>query len=242
MEAGYWATEVSLYVHLNPVRTLECGLDKHGRAVESAGIGNALSREEASARLKRLREYGWSSYRAYGGYGSGPDWLCREEILGKLGKDAQERRRAYRERAQRKLIRDAEADGKRTLWEAAAIGGAEFVDSMKRLAGLPDRETAGRGRLNAGVPVDQAVSALEEDRGESREHWLGCHGDWGKWMVLRLVRRNSRATLCELGAAMGGADYSAVSEGLRRFERRLSKDMSLRRRYKRLMQMLKVEM
>jgi hypothetical protein len=93
--------------------------------------------------------------------------------------------------------------------------------------------------LKVGIAVEQAICALEADRGESREHWLGRHGDWGKWMVMRLVRRHSSVTLCQLGAAMGGADYSAVSEGLRRFERRLSKDASLRRRYKRLAQMLK---
>lgn len=39
---------------------------------------------------------------------------------------------------------------------------------------------------------------------------MDCHGDWGKWMVLKVARENTGMTLRELGEAVGGIDYAAV--------------------------------
>ena len=53
------------------------------------------------------------------------------------------------------------------------------------------------------------------------------YGDDGKWMVLYLGPPHSGLTLRELGEAMGGMDYSAVSGGIIRFEKKLTKNSEL---------------
>ena len=75
------------------------------------------------------------------------------------------------------------------------------------------------------MSFDDVLGAVEEARGAEREEWLGRHGDWGKWVVLRLARRYTGMTLAALGREMGARtgrdmDYAAVSAGLRWFDRR----------------------
>jgi len=108
-----------------------------------------------------------------------------------------------------------------------AIGSAKFIDRVKGLAGEGDRETERRGRLRSRVSFEEVVGAVEEARGAERTEWLGRHGDWGKWLVLRLARRYTGMTLADLGRQMGAInetgramDYAAVSAGLRWSDRR----------------------
>ena len=99
----------------------------------------------------------------------------------------------------------------------------KHVERVKTLAGEGERETERRGRLRARVSFEDVVGAVEEARGAEREEWLGRHGDWGKWVVLRLARRYTGMTLAALGREMGALtgrdmDYAAVSAGLRWFD------------------------
>jgi len=59
------------------------------------------------------------------------------------------------------------------------------------------------------------------------------------------VQRHSRRTcglrLAELGSALGGTDYAAVSVAIKRFERRLIRDRSLRKTVESIEQLLNVE-
>ena len=103
VEEGAWVYELSLYVHLNPVRTLEFGLDKKRQRTEGMGLTRPPTQEEVTARLKRLREYPWSSYRAYGGYAGGAEWLTTEEILRRASRKSGERRAKYRKDVEERL-------------------------------------------------------------------------------------------------------------------------------------------
>lgn len=67
IDDGVWACELSVYVHLNPLRVAGLGLDRNGRVLEGRGF-RAPTAAQVSERLRRLREYRWSSYRAYAGY------------------------------------------------------------------------------------------------------------------------------------------------------------------------------
>ncbi len=69
VEADEYATELSRYIHLNPVR---------------AGI------------VARPEEYQWSSYRYYIGQGKTPEWLKTGFILGYFGKRAALAEKKYR--------------------------------------------------------------------------------------------------------------------------------------------------
>src|SRR5260370_1294251 len=64
-DAGW--QEVARYVHLNPVRIAALGLNKRQRSAARQGVGPAPSAEVVAERLRQLREFRWSSYRAYAG-------------------------------------------------------------------------------------------------------------------------------------------------------------------------------
>jgi len=66
------------------------------------------------------------------------------------------------------------------------------------------------------------------------------HGDWGKWLVLRLARQTCGLSVSELGEEAGGSDYAAVSVGLGRFDKRLKADRALRSAYEQAKQISKV--
>ena len=96
VENSAWAYHLSLYVHLNPLRIAALGLDKRGRVLEGKGY-RTPSKEEVSERLRRLRQYRWSSYRAYAGYEQAPEFLDVESLLERADRDKTKRHRRYRE-------------------------------------------------------------------------------------------------------------------------------------------------
>ena len=84
---------------------------------------------------------------------------------------------------------------------------------------------------------------MADARGEPADRWLHRHGDWGKWLTLKVARERTGMTLRELGDAMGGMDYAAVCMGLRRFDQRLKQKGTsgrLNEIYERVREMLDV--
>jgi len=228
VEDGAWVYELSMYVHLNPVRTMGYGLDKRRQKAEKQGLSRPPTREGVTERLKQLREYPWSSYRAYAGYESGAKWLTTQTILSRAARKIADRKRKYRA-AVRSLLSHGVGESRiEQFREVVGIGSTEFVEGLKKKAGWGDRETERRGRLRERVRFEDVVKVIEKVRGEPSEQWLQKHGDWGKWMVLRLARRYTGMTLRQLGDQFGDMDYAAVGVGLTRFENRLKKDCSLR--------------
>ena len=242
VEEGAWAFDLSVYVHLNPVMTAEFGLDKRGKKVEGLGLRQAPTQEEVTIRLKRLREYPWSSYRAYAGYTAGPKWLETDTILRGSARKKEERKVTYRTHVQEKLRGGGEESRFEMFRDVLGIGSAEFIEKIRMLSTGADRETEHRGRLREGRTFEEVVVAVEEHRNEPAGEWMGLHGDWGKWMVVKCARQYTGLTLAQIGARMGGADYAAIGMGLRRFEQRLATDRALRRRHTEIVKMLYVKM
>ena len=106
VQDGAWIYELSLYVHLNPLRIAALGLSKQERKAANMGTGPAPSRQEIDERMRRLREYRWSSYRAYAGYEQAPPWLCLDDILHRATTEESERTGTYR-----KDVRQRAAEG-----------------------------------------------------------------------------------------------------------------------------------
>lgn len=94
-DAGW--REVARDVHLNPVRLSGLGLGKRHRAASRLGLAQAPKQERVAERLRILRDYRWSSYRAYAGHcvGVGRLW-CQplDRLCG--GSSREERRAAFR--------------------------------------------------------------------------------------------------------------------------------------------------
>src|SRR6185369_10836160 len=91
-DAGW--QEVARYVHLNPVRLAVFGLNKRQRTAGKLGVGPPPTAQMVSARLEQLRQWRWSSYRAYAGYAAAPPWLVRQPLDRLCGGRAEAERKA----------------------------------------------------------------------------------------------------------------------------------------------------
>lgn len=97
VEADEYATELSRYIHLNPVR---------------AGM------------TVRPEEYQWSSYRSYIGQAKATEWLQTEFILGYFGGKAPEANNKYRQFVEDLLSSEYDSPLKATV--ASTILGSEW--------------------------------------------------------------------------------------------------------------------
>ncbi len=232
-ETAVW--ELSRYVHLNPVRIGALGLDKAAQRRRRVGEGEAAGREMVRARLERLREYPWSSYRGYVGLAERPKWLRIETVLGaEAGRRLAARRRVYEQYVE-EAVREGVVD---SPWERLAgqvlLGGAEFVRRMRRRARGDVREQPSLKQLRERPGLEQIIGAVERIKGEKWEAFRDRHGDWGRDMVLYLGRRRGGLRLRELAHAAGGIDYGSAQVAVHRLERRIKEDGELDRLVKRL--------
>ena len=227
MEGSAWAYKLSLYIHVNPVMTLAFGLDRRRSRAEAKGFMPPATAEQVSARLQELRKYPWNSYRVYGGYVRGPQWLTTAELLRRASRKKVDRIDRYREDVRQRLQRGVDPTRLEQFRDVVAIGSTQFVERIKGMAGEGGRETERRGRLRERASFEEIVCAVEKVREAKRSEWLERHGDAGKWIVLRIARHYTGQTLAELGREIGTAvpsgrtmDYAAVSAGLRWFEQK----------------------
>ena len=227
-DAGW--QEVARYIHLNPVRLGGLGLGKRQqRASRRTGIG-APSAGLVEPRLSRLREYRWSSYRTYAGYGGGVGWLWRQP-LDRLcgGKTESERRAALRQYTEQPLRQGVLERPWDRLVAGMVLGTAVFARQLCQQSRVNAREQPVRRQLEARPRWEDIVGALEQVRGESWRQFSQRHGDCGRDAALWLGRKRGRYKLNELGELAGGMDYAAVGQAVSRFGRRLQKEGELQR-------------
>jgi hypothetical protein len=226
-DAGW--QEVGRYVHLNPVRVGKLGLNKEDRAASREGLGPAPAAELVAERLRCLREFRWSSYRAYAGYTRPVEWLwCQplEALCG--GRTPAERHAALREYTEHPVRQGALERPWDRLVAGMVLGSEGFAKKLRQaLRGNPREQPAARA-LKGRLSWEQILAALERVKGQAWAQFCQAHGDWGRDAALWLGRKRGRYTLPELGQLAGGMDYSAVGKAVSRFERRLTQDRHLR--------------
>lgn len=218
---GAWVLLESVYVHLNPIRVGRLGLDKQSRKAEGRGLKDADS-GQIQERLKALKSYAWSSYRAYAGYGSGPGWLMADEIMRRGGGSTEYRRfvESYvRQGKEEELIDQLKA--------RVVIGAREFVEKAKRLIKKVGKEQPDRRILEERVDFGQIVRAVEDVSGRKWEEFVECYGDSWRDTVLYIARRRSGLTLAEIGDKAGGLDYKTVGKAIGRFAAKLGHDKGM---------------
>ncbi len=235
VEGGGRLLTLSLYLHFNPVAVKELGWGKQAKKAEGKGLRSG-SVEMVKARLKTLRTYRWSSYRAYAGYGKVPGWLETREVL----RCVEGGRQGYRLRAEEQLRQGrSEAVWSSLKW-GVVLGSERFAEKMRQQAEVL-RETRGRRALRQEVSWEEVVAAVEDVKREKWEAFAGRYGDWGRDMVLWVARRRAGLTLNQLGERAGGLDYSAVSEAVRQFERKKMNQTEVKKALRRVLEMLNLE-
>ncbi len=227
LEDSAWAYELSLYVHLNPVMRKAHGLGKREKSSESMGLTIPDPRT-VSVRLAELRQYRWSSYRAYAGYSESPEWLRTQDILNRAARSKIQRAEQYRADIQQRLTKGVEPLLKERLNDGFALGTAAFRELIRQ-AGKGGREIAGSGKLRPRVSFEDLVAIIERLRNEDFKTFNTRRGDWAKPLLLWALRRYSGMTLAAIGDAVGGMDYTAVAMAIKRFEKRSEKEQSLRK-------------
>lgn len=81
---------------------------------------------------------------------------------------------------------------------------------------------------------DELVKLVETLSGEGWEEILAGRGGWARPLLMWAARRYGGMTLREVGAAVGGRDYTAVAMAIKRIEERASNDATLRRKMRRM--------
>jgi len=230
VEDNAWGLEVSAYIHLNPIATEAMGWGKRQRAAERRGLARPATKEELERRLKKLREFSLSSYGAYAGYVKSPDWLDREPLLRRAGKEAEVSYRQYIE----DRIRQGEEEGLGAKVRWGLVLGAERFAKKVRGKLKVQREYQERRDLVRRMRFEELVAVVERVTKGRWEDFRDRYGDRGRDLVLWAGRRYSGLTLRELGVKAGGVDYSTVSSSVRRLEARARTDRSLRLTMKRI--------
>ena len=209
---GAWAEELSDYIHLNPVRIAGLEWGKTERKAEGKGW-TAPDRKTIRMRLDRLRDYRWSSYRAYAGYEAGPKRLSREELLRRAGGMAR-----YRASVEAYVKQGEEESLAARFRNAVALGSEAFLEGLrKRVKG--NREQPAR-RFFADRPTwEQVLAAVKRVAGGTWREYADLHGDERRDLALYLARRVCGLTLRELGEKAGIEQYKTVGKAVERFGR-----------------------
>lgn len=223
--------EVTRYVHLNPVRIARLGLSKQQQQRQKTAAARDPGARLVAERLRALRSYRWSSYRAYLGLAPRPDWLSCELLLGAAGgRTAGEQRRAF-EAYHEAPLREGRLE---RVWDrvvsGAVIGSDEFVTKVRE--GLRQRspEEVRSGEFRVGVPWDDIIKAVEAVHGGRWEEFRDRYGDWGRDVALYVGRQRGRLTLRELAELSGGVGYTAVGRAIARVRKAIETDKTLRQR------------
>jgi putative transposase len=142
VEADEYATELSRYIHLNPVR-----------------VGAASMPDE----------YRWSSYRDYIGLREAPKWLNTRFILGLFGgsKAAGQKYRMFVEEA---IDKELESPLLGAV-AATILGSADFVAEIQErhvTAKLTDRNLPALRQLANRPDIDRIIEAVKEAFGENK--------------------------------------------------------------------------
>lgn len=243
VENGGWAMGALDYIHLNPVRVTGLGLDKVGRKQEQAGRLAPSRPEEVAARLQVLQSYETSSYCAYAGYRRPAKWLTIRQLLRRMDRnDMEKAKKRYRRRVEG-MIRQGVYEGKYAEWRGRLIIGTQrFIERTGSILKGEYREQPQRKQFKRYLRFEEVVSVVAKAKGEGWEQFNNRHGDWGRDMVLLLARSGSGLRLKELGSKAGGMDYGAVSEAIRRMERRIKSERKFKELYIRFRnELLKIE-
>lgn len=242
VDAAERGAELSRYLHLNPVRVERFGLDKRSQAELRVGLRAASGRQALAARRAALRQFRWSSYRAYIGLEEEPGWLCLEELRAMIGGPRGKAAETYRRYVEEAIC---EGLGESPLEEVEAqliLGGAALRARVRQLVGGKRRREQPSARALCRGDFKKVVTVVSSLKGEPWESFRDRHGDWGRDLALWLGRTQCGLKLQELAELAGGIDYATVSVATIRWRRRTATDKKLMRIQQRAAEMLNAEM
>jgi len=219
VEGDDYLLRLSRYIHLNPVRTAALG---------------AVPVEE---RVKRLRAYRWSSYRAYAGLEPGLEWMDYGPLRALVGVNASDSV-AYARFVEAELDAEDAVLEKGMGWSSKAVGERTFcrqveLELKSQAASLGSPQDAAMRRMETGTApeaVEQAVCAvcrvsMDEMRGRRRK-------SDARAMLMKLLVQYSGLTQRAVSRRLGLSDGSGVSRSIAAFNGALAQNKQLQRLYR----------
>jgi len=199
IENDAYLKQLSFYIHRNPLR---------------AGI------------VKRLADYQWSSYLAYGYGKSAPKWLSTELILSQFLPPAREAQ--YREKVQKYSKEE------KRLWEdfrhGLFLGSKRFVKRLREqyLPQETDREISSHRQTAAGVSPEETLNKAARLLGcnvnefKKRRRMYGPEKE--KRDIISYLIYQTGLLTNETIAGIFGLTYSSVSHSVRSVKTRMTED------------------
>ena len=205
-------------IHLNPVRVAAMGLSKQHRLRARSGAVNRPDESVVERRMEALREYRWSSYRAYVGATRVPAWLRCAEALELGGGKAKEQRNNYRRYVENQIREGVVKSPWEELTDRVVLGGTEF---LRRVGGALQKagrlKSAPKG-IRKTTGFAEVVAAVERVRRDQWDSFRERHGDRGRDQVLYLARRATPLSLSKLAKAAGLNQHASVAVAIKRYE------------------------
>ena len=195
VEAEAYLTELSRYVHLNPVR-----------------IG-ALRKVSAEEKLRTLKHSPWSSLAGYVNTQHRSPIVDYGLVLASFGGATPQGRRAYA-----RYIEEGVRGQVVSPWEhlrgQVLLGSEAFVERLRPQAQAgraAEREQPARRALAQAWDLDAAVEALADELGREVAELCRRGGGLDRALVMECLYRYTGASQRTIGQKMGGVDYSRVS-------------------------------
>jgi REP element-mobilizing transposase RayT len=137
IEADEYLTELSRYIHLNPVRV---------------GI------------VEKPEQYQWSSYRSYTGHSKPPEWLMTGFILGCFAQKTPDAQSKYRTFVEDRLGKEYESPLKGTIG-TSILGSTSFLEeiTMAHLQGKKDGNIPALRKFTSLPTVEEIIKEVQAE-------------------------------------------------------------------------------
>ena len=209
VEKESYLSELSRYIHINPVRTQE------------------MEPQDVKEKMRYLLDYKWSTLPGYlkgKNRWAGVDYGL---VLSEFGGDTLSGRRSYGQRVWEDLAGGVELKGK--IIGGSVLGREGFVQWVKEkfLKDLPAGEYTGYKALKRYKSQDQVLDLLGAETGFNLVQIIKSKGDMRR-LAMELLYRGGGLTGGAIGSLFG-VSYSAVSQERRRLVSRMAEDETLKK-------------
>jgi REP element-mobilizing transposase RayT len=214
VEKESYLSELSRYIHLNPVHT--------------KGMKNKSSEEQ----WRYLIHYPWSSLKGYMSLSNKEPFVDYSLVLADFGGDHLRGRKAYQKRIKEDLLEVM--DTKRKVMGQSILGGEQFIKWLKEnfSSTKEERECPDLNKLRKYRAEEDIIAIFLKETGNSLEEVKHKKNPL-RPVLMDLLYRVGGLTGVEIGNIFD-VDYSTVSQSRKRLAMNFNKDKEVRKLIKRI--------
>jgi REP element-mobilizing transposase RayT len=222
VEAENYLTELSRYVHLNPIRLAR------------------VRQRSAEEKLRLLERYRWSSLGGYLHKQKRSPLVEYRLVLAGFGGDTERGRQRYG-RFIAEGVREQLLSPWAHLQGQMLLGSEAFVEQMRtrvRSPQEPVREQPARRALAQPWEMDALIARVARELGKGVQEICARGGGLERAMVMECLYRYTAASQAAIGQQMGGVDYSWVSRQRKVLREAMARDRGAKEQFERLQHVL----